>query len=92
MTTVETTTFMAMTVRKPSVLVPVSVGSWILPNTPRRSAATVPAANAVSGTALHRRRGAPETALVPAHAEEVARWVEEIGETAPGSWRVTEVA
>ncbi len=50
--TVETTTFMSMTVSKPRVVVPSSDGSCTFPNTPIRSATTAPAANAVSGMAM----------------------------------------
>ena len=51
-TTVATTTFMAMTVLKPRVVVPSSDGSCTLPKTPTRTATTAPAANAVSGMAM----------------------------------------
>ncbi len=50
--TAVTTTFMSMTVSKPRVVVPSTVGSCTFPNTPRRSATIAPAANAASGPAM----------------------------------------
>src|SRR4051812_19122433 len=50
--TTESTTFMSMTVWKPNVVVPASVGSCTLPKTPTSSATTAPAANPVRGTVM----------------------------------------
>src|SRR6478609_382938 len=51
-TTSATTTFIARTVSKPSVVVPLSEGSCHRPNTPTRSATTAPAAKAANGTVM----------------------------------------